>query len=139
MTYSAEDTERFWAKVDQTLMCWEWTAATFTNGYGMFTLRGHPLKAHRFAYELLVGRIPESLQLDHTCFNRRCVNPDHLEPVTARENSRRAKARITHCPRNHPLVGQNLYLHNGKRDCLTCRRERSRIWMRAMRATRKET
>jgi hypothetical protein len=50
------------------------------------------IRAHRFAYELLVGPIPEGLVIDHLCRNRRCVNPAHLEPVTAEENWRRGDA-----------------------------------------------
>lgn len=83
--------ERFWAKVDGAGICWEWTGAISDTGYGVFH-RGHGLKktnAHRACWEMLVGTIPEGLVLDHLCRNRRCVNPDHLEPVTERENIRR--------------------------------------------------
>jgi hypothetical protein len=80
---------RFWSKVDQGEDCWRWTACT-SNGYGRFSVKRQPVLAHRFAYELLVGPIPEGLELDHLCRNRWCVNPDHLEPVTHDENVRRA-------------------------------------------------
>ena len=77
---------RFWAKVDKTETCWLWTGGQ-SAGYGRFGFKGRPnLGAHRFAYELLVGPIPPGLDLDHLCRVRNCVNPDHLEPVTRREN-----------------------------------------------------
>lgn len=67
--------------------CWEWTGAKTAAGYGQFTRRKE--YAHRHAYEDLVGPIPEGLVIDHLCRNPSCVNPDHLEPVTQRENIRR--------------------------------------------------
>src|SRR5450755_3951408 len=74
--------ERFWARVDkQTDGCWVWTGALRT-GYGTLSVSGKNVPAHRFSYELLVGIIPDGLQIDHLCRNRACVNPEHLEPVT---------------------------------------------------------
>lgn len=81
---------RFWAKVDKTETCWLWTAAIRRrSGYGVFSHQARTMLAHRFAYELLVGPIPDGLVIDHLCRVRHCVNPDHLEPVTQRENLRR--------------------------------------------------
>jgi hypothetical protein len=90
--------------------------------------------AHRVAYELLVGPVPDGLVLDHLCRNRACCNPAHLEPVTMRENLRRGvspsaqQARQTHCFRGHPLSGDNLvWVARGrKRGCKECRRFNSR-------------
>lgn len=73
----ATRTERFWSKVDKGGECWLWTGAT-VNGYGVFHNVGGKRIAHRIAYELANGAIPPGLEVDHTCFNHGCVNPDHL-------------------------------------------------------------
>ena len=65
--------------------CWEWTGRKDRDGYGLYGNR----RAHRVVYEALVGPIPEGMTLDHLCFNRSCVKPEHLEPVTQAENYRR--------------------------------------------------
>lgn len=75
----------FWGKIVKGYECWYWIGARDRNGYGVFG----QLKAHRYAYTLLVGEIPQGLGLDHLCRVRRCVNPKHLEPVTQAENNRR--------------------------------------------------
>jgi hypothetical protein len=86
---------RFWARVHHDDGCWMWTG-TLNKGYGMFSFGGKTRRAHRFAYEALVGPIPEGLALDHLCRNPACVNPAHLEPVTWRENVYRgAQAKLT--------------------------------------------
>ena len=104
--------------------CWTWTGLTQPNGYGVFYVAKRPLRAHRVSYELHVGPIPPGLQIDHLCRVRNCVNPDHLEPVTARENSRRAMR--TRCVNGHEFTAENTYMHAGKRHCRTCRRIRQR-------------
>jgi hypothetical protein len=79
--------ERFWNYVDKhssPLGCWLWTGATL-RGYARFKTK----TAYRFAYEHLVGPIPEGLDIDHLCRVKACVNPDHLEPVTRKVNIRR--------------------------------------------------
>lgn len=85
----AEAMERIFAKVEVTGFCWLWTAAKTTDGYGLTTLYGRAECAHRATWKLLMGEIPKGLQLDHLCEVRACVNPDHLEPVTKRENAKR--------------------------------------------------
>ena len=77
-------------EIDTDSECWNWTAAIFKGlGYGKFNFNGKTCYAHRVSYELHVGEIPSGLQIDHLCRNRKCVNPDHLEPVTHIENIRR--------------------------------------------------
>lgn len=129
--------ERFWAKVDAMGVCWEWQAATDRGGYGVFNPHGTIVRTHRFAWEMLVGPIPEGLHIDHLCRNRICCNPDHLEPVTPGENARRGYAtvyqkiwadKITHCPRNHEYTDENTHINkrNGTRKCRKCHRDRER-------------
>lgn len=124
--------DRFWLKVDKTSPsgCWIWTGTT-SDGYGRFApVHSQSALAHRFAYELVIGPIPEGLELDHLCRVRNCVNPAHLEPVTSRENILRGNtlparnAAKTHCDNGHPFDEDNTYIYpNGRhRECRTCRR-----------------
>ncbi len=88
----AEEATRFWAKVDKSGDCWLWSGALNDRGYGIFAVGTPPkdaIRAHRWAFENTVGVIPDGLQLDHLCRVRHCVRPDHLEPVTTQENTRR--------------------------------------------------
>lgn len=83
--------------------CWMWTAAFGDDGYGR-TSAGRArknLRVHRYVYELLVGEIPDGLEIDHLCMNKACCNPDHLEPVTHAENMRR-----TYGPSQQRYVGR---------------------------------
>lgn len=96
----------------------------------MFWYKEKNTKAHRAAYELLIAPIPNDKVIDHLCRNPSCVNPDHLEVVTQRENILRGigpsaiHARKTHCPRGHPYSGDNLYISpNRQRRCRTCQRQ----------------
>jgi hypothetical protein len=71
---------RFWARVEKTPTCWNWTAAKTTDGYGSLWNREsrRAVYTHRYSYELNVGPIPDGLTIDHLCRNRACCNPDHL-------------------------------------------------------------
>lgn len=120
---------RFWAKVQKTDTCWLWMACTGADGYGKFFLGGKRHRSHRVAYVTLVGPIPEGMQLDHLCRVRSCVNPDHLEPVTSAENTRRGlagalNAEKSECPRGHEYSPENTYAYRGRRNCRTCAHDR---------------
>jgi hypothetical protein len=118
--------------------CWGWRGAHFQqNGYALFSIRTvvdlkwRPTTAHRIAYELYVGPIPDGLVIDHLCRNRGCVNPEHLEPVTRGENVRRGMhptavlVRENHCGKGHKFTPDNTIVRkNGKRECRTCVRAR---------------
>lgn len=127
--------ERFWSKVDkQQDGCWLWTGEKSVKGYGRFEFWIAPKKyrkvySHRFAWEQSHGPVPAGLQLDHLCRVRNCVNPDHLEIVTSRENTLRgmSSSAVTYrtgiCKRGHALTDDNIYIcSNGYRTCLSCLR-----------------
>ena len=98
--------ERFMGHVDASGECWEWLGWKDARGYGKATSDIKPRAkdwAHRVAYRLFVGPIPDGLPLDHTCRNVSCVRPEHLEPVTRAENIRRAWPERTSCPQGHSL------------------------------------
>lgn len=117
--------------------CWLWTGRLNKDGYGALAAAGQRWPAHVWSYIRFAGPVPDGLEIDHVChsrdktcpgnecIHRRCVNPDHLEAVTHRENVRRgvgpaaAKAAQVTCIRNHPLPEPD---KNGRRRCLACNR-----------------
>lgn len=126
--------ERFWEKVQKTDTCWLWTAAADGYGYGRLTTNGSTRApgAHRVAYELMVGPIPDGLTIDHLCRVKLCVNPAHLEVVTRAENARRGaidsrpnRPLKTHCKYGHEFTPENTYWRpaGDGRNCRTCLRD----------------
>lgn len=118
--------------------CWEWSVLDRRTGYGALSLKHKKHRAHVFCYKLFVGPIGFGMVLDHLCRNKLCINPDHLEPVTPKVNTLRgtsfsAKNSIkTHCPKGHPLSGENLWVStNGRRrrHCRECGRVHHRKWL----------
>lgn len=117
--------------IDSGTQCWNWPSAG-KRGYATVRVDRKPYLVHRLSYEAYIGRIPEGLEIDHLCRNRRCCNPDHLEPVTRAENVRRGigpallgalNSSKTHCAHGHPFDKQNTRLRpTGGRSCRACAR-----------------
>lgn len=110
--------------------CWISNRAAQPNGYTKIGVLGRTWLTHRFAYEAFVGPIPDGMQLDHLCRQRACVNPEHLEPVTCRENLLRGEtvtareAQQTHCHLGHEFTPENTYVRADRptsRGCRVCR------------------
>lgn len=109
--------DTFWGHVDKSAACWMWLGGQ-TKGYGTYSTT----MAHRVAYLLCVGPIPDGLELDHLCYTPLCVNPSHLEPVTRTENIRRRIAAgpprppaplRTHCTKGHEFTPENTIPRDG--------------------------
>lgn len=106
---------RFWKHVEKTETCWNWAGRLNPKGYGIYSQRG----AHQASFRLSRGEVPSGLEIDHTCRNRRCVNPDHLEAVTHEENIRRSLRDA--CRNGHPYTPENVQTKgDGTRICKTC-------------------
>lgn len=147
--HPTSDKERFdgkW-KLDPSSGCWLWTASKDSDGYGQFWQKGHLPKAHRAAWRLYRGPIPEGAQIDHLCRVRHCVNPDHLRLVTlvqnVLENSASITAKIvasTHCPKCGSLLiaapkGMGRWQ---SRYCKPCYQVRTRRYRQAKRNRRSQ-
>jgi len=137
--------ERFWDNVIvKPNECWEWWGGVNDDGYGNFSSESGHIAAHRFAYITNKGQIPQGMILDHLCRNPSCVNPDHLEPVTTKENLMRSpkapaaiNARKTHCPLGHEFDYKNTGLRpNGNRRCRACECIRTRDYRKRLKSRR---
>jgi len=145
-----EQFPRFWSKVDFDGPggCWLWTASISSKGYGQSYFKGVTVIAHRLSYELLIGPIPDGLQIDHLCRVRHCVNSDHLEPVTPMVNALRGNgtaainSRKTHCINGHEFSPINTLISpKGWRTCKACKtvvskkaKERYRLYVKRLEA-----
>ena len=109
--------------------CIESKKSITTNGYSRIRTEQGQIQAHRWAWELINGEIPEGLVIDHLCSNRTCVAPDHLRLVTQQENIMAGLHNIdnrTHCNQGHLFEGNIMVRKNGKRECAECNRVRAK-------------
>lgn len=115
--------------------CWLWRGCLTRYGYGTVTWQQRAQHAHRTVWELLVGPIPAGLVLDHLCRVRRCVNPEHLRPITNLENLQAPGSlspatlnrQKTVCPNGHEYSEENTYFtKGGARKCRACAADRAR-------------
>ena len=126
-------TTRFFTKIIKTPSgCWEWTAATDRDGYGVFTsYKGKHWRANRASYDIFYGEVPEGLHVRHPCDIPACVNPTHLYAGLAQDNAddrdgrgRNYNANKTHCPRGHEYdkIEKIKRGRGSARRCITCDR-----------------
>jgi hypothetical protein len=128
--------DEFWTKVAFTQAgCWEWQRNVLRNGYGQKSFGGKMYLAHRVAWTDMNGPIPQSMTLDHLCRNRKCVRPNHLEPVSIKVNILRGNGmaaknkRQTHCHNGHLFNEVNTYVcSEGSRNCRICNRKKTQLY-----------
>ena len=102
--------------------CWTWLAAQ-QNGYGMYWKGGKSTRAHRYVYTQLKGPIDPYKALHHTCQNKLCVNPWHLEPVTPQAHAVRHDRKWAFCKKGHELTPENAHIDpRGRQRCKICRK-----------------
>ena len=129
--YTQSDCDRFDSKMKKGESgCWEWIGCKSSKRYGCFSLNRQRVYAHCFAYYRANHTIDPSLDVDHECNNKVCVNPEHLKQKTRKENVLRGEsipatnARKTHCIRGHKFTKANTYIRkNGGRTCMKCLKE----------------
>lgn len=127
--------EKFMSKIhlNKKTGCWLWKAGKIGTGYGACYVKGVQLLTHRLSYRVQNGNIPLKLELHHKCETRNCCNPDHLKPVTHRENLLLGRTTIasigvskTHCPQGHPYAPSSLIPRKPYRYCKICNLRRSK-------------
>lgn len=130
------DEERFLFRVQKTETCWLWKDSSSIGRYGEFKVSGRSVLAHRWSYEHFIGRIPGGMEIDHLCRVTNCVRPDHLQPVTGRENKLRGdtlnalNASKQQCLQGHPFDAANTHRRSdGTRKCRACHREAQRRYL----------
>ena len=113
--------------------CWLFAGWIVTSGHGRLYARYEngkiiSVQAHVAVYEHMVGPVPEGLELDHLCENPPCINPEHLEPVTHRENTRRYYRNLTHCRNGHEYTEDDIVYNptGSTRMCRACKRAAAR-------------
>lgn len=124
---------------DPTLDCWEWGGQYNLDRYGVWDVydvngkRRSNFKVHRLAHELATERIPQGYVVHHTCGNRSCCNPAHLEAISHTEHSKREFSTFhrsmssTHCKNGHEYTPENTSIRRGHRHCLACQRNTSKL------------
>lgn len=125
--------QRFWAKLNRRgpRECWEWSGCKNENGYGQLYANGSARGAHRVAWELMRGAIPDGRSVLHRCDNPACCNPDHLflgdHTANMRDmvaKGRGSEQRKTHCPQGHPYDETNTHYYRSFRVCRECGRQK---------------
>lgn len=127
---------RKWSVPEPNTGCWLWIGNTTNAGYSRVWDGERINTGHRISYTVFRGPVADGLTIDHLCRVRSCVNPDHLEAVTHRENVLRGNTicaknqKKTFCVQGHAFSPDNTYWEGRKRHCRICRtaRNRSRKW-----------
>lgn len=108
--------------VDEVSGCWLWTGRRKDSGYGQSWLDGVQTNAHRIAYIVWRGPVPDGLEVDHICHVRACINPDHLQLATRHENVRRQLRHLApHCANGHDRSVHTVVVREGGRERRRCR------------------
>lgn len=130
--------QRFWSKVvkGKWNQCWLWTGTPTYQGYGQLKVDGRSFLAHRIAYELCVGPIPEGQEISHRCRNRHCMNWRHLKADSHYEHmqfintgANHYATHKTHCANGHLYDAANTYFDTkGWRRCRECHRQEALVY-----------
>lgn len=143
------EASRFFSRVERSSddACWLWTGGTDSGGYGVARAGKTNVKAHRYAWTLANGPIPDDLVILHSCDNPLCVNVRHLSAGSQAENmrdmaqkGRAANSKKSHCPKGHPFDQSNTYVTpDGRRSCRECNRSAARANYRRQKEGRPPT